>query len=322
MPHPAPPRSAQSSPAPPALSPGQWLMAVVVTVCAMALLQLAQHLFFMNLPMFWYHATAAALNSAAVTVIIVLYLTWRRTALAAEEALRLLQTSERLREDLTSMLVHDLKHPLTASLLGSRILLERRDALEPAEREMLAIAIQNQTRLVGMIEDLLDIARAEGDHMPVHLEPTDLAVVINAVLDEAAPQAHGAGLALAVGLVDCPLALCDADKTRRILADLLANALKFTPAGGHVTVSLRPVGGEAQVTVRDDGPGIPESLHDRIFEKYAQAEAAATGHRMSVGLGLTFCKLATEAQGGRVWVDSGEGRGSAFTVALPLASPA
>jgi signal transduction histidine kinase len=305
----------------PQLRPRDWVQAILMAFCSMALLQLAQHEFLMDLPMLWYHVAATVLSAVVVLVSIVLYLRWRRTAMTAEEALRQLRLSEALREDLTSMLIHDLKNPLTASLLGSQMLQARQDALEPAEQEMLSIAIQNQKRLVTMIEDLLDIARAEGGHMPVHLAPHDLGPVITAAVEEIAAQAREAALTLTVDLGACPPARCDVDKTRRVVGNLLANAVKFTPAGGHIQVSLRQAQAEALVTVRDDGPGIPEHLHERVFEKYAQAQAAAEGHRMSVGLGLAFCRLAVEAQGGRIWVESATGQGSSFTFALPLHSP-
>lgn len=298
----------------------RWLGAVVLALVSMGLLQLAQHEFLMQLPMVWYHAVATVLNAIVVSVVVVLYRQWRASALQAEEALGRLRASEALREDMTHMLVHDLKTPLTASLVASQMLLQRGGVLGDAERELLSMAVRGQTRLTGMIEDLLDIARAEGEEMPLQLADNDLGPMIQAAVDEAALAAEEAEIKLAVDLEACPPVRSDAEKTRRVVANLLANAIKFTPRGGQVTVGLRSAAREALVTVRDNGEGIPEGLQERIFEKFAQAQAAAEGHRMSVGLGLSFCRLAVEAQGGRIWVESTVGKGSTFSFSLPLSA--
>lgn len=113
--------------------------------------------------------------------------------------------------------------------------------------------------------------------------------------------------------------MADSEKIRRVVHNLLDNALKYTPRGGTVRASAAETEHEVLVAVRDSGEGIPEHLRERIFDKFAQAEAAREGRRLSVGLGLAFCRLALEAHGRRIWVDSVPGAGSTFTFALPSA---
>jgi two-component system sensor histidine kinase VicK len=124
-------------------------------------------------------------------------------------------------------------------------------------------------------------------------------------------------LRLEVG--DAPLsAHVDRGKIVRVLDNLLANAIRFTPAGGLIVVRVFEKGGSAVITVEDSGAGIPESLRTRIFEKFGQVEASRIGLKMSVGLGLYFCKLVMDAHGGSIWVESTEGEGSVFGLSLPL----
>lgn len=210
--------------------------------------------------------------------------------MAAHEALQQLRVSEAMRDDLTAMLVHDLKNPLTSSLIGSRMLLTRSANLPEQERGMLEMAVRSQVRLVSMIEDLLDVARAEEGKLPVNLVENGLMPIIESAVDEAQLPAQLAKVHLSADLGGCPPVLSDAEKVRRVVANLVENAIKFTPEGGQIVVSLRCRDGEAQVSVKDTGQGLPPNSHEAIFDKFMQA--SSDGPRLSVGLGLTFCKLA------------------------------
>jgi len=293
-------------------------VAVVLAVAAMLVVQGVMHAFFMRLPMLQYHLVTAALNAAVVVVAAVLYVKWRHAALRAQEALRQLQASEALRADLTSMLVHDLKNPLTGSLAASQMLLAHGQDLSDTARDFLDMAIRGQKRLVSMIEDLLDTARAEEGKLPLNLADNDLAPIIEQAVAEVALSAAQAEVHLITQFAPCAPVPSDADKVRRIVGNLLSNAIKFSPRGSSITVSLNCTPEQAVVAVQDTGPGVPLELQERIFDKFAQVEAAAGGHRLSVGLGLTFCKLAVEAQGGRIWTESVPGEGSTFSFSLPL----
>ncbi|MHB8995903.1 MAG: sensor histidine kinase [Armatimonadota bacterium] len=293
-----------------------WPAVVVLAVIAMVLLQWLLHEFFMRLPMLQYHLVSALVNAVVVSVTAILYIQWRRTAVTAHEALRQLRASEALRDDLTSMLVHDFKNPLTVSLMWSKMLLERSQTLTAAERDMLHMAVRAQKRLVSMVEDLLDVARAEEGMLPIKLGENDLAEIIQNAASEAALPVEQAGVQLSVELAACPPVISDADKLRRVVDNLLTNAIKFTPKGGRVSVSLNCTDTDAVVSVRDTGQGFPLGSHERIFDKFTQG--SSDGPRLSVGLGLTFCKFAIEAQGGRIWAESTPGKGSTFTFSLPL----
>ena len=115
-----------------------------------------------------------------------------------------------------------------------------------------------------------------------------------------------------------PHPTADDDKLRRILVNLLGNALKFTPRGGTITLEAKPDGECLRFGVRDTGEGIPKEAFERIFEKFGQVETRKSGRKMSTGLGLTFCRLATEAHGGSIWVESEVGVGSTFYFTIPL----
>jgi signal transduction histidine kinase len=125
------------------------------------------------------------------------------------------------------------------------------------------------------------------------------------------------------GSPQLPLLRADEDKIRRTLTNLLGNAIKFTPSGGTVTLLVGPQQEAEAVTgvwfaVADTGEGIPHEAFGRIFEKFGQVESRQSGRNMSTGLGLTFCKMAVEAHGGRIWVESEPGQGSKFQFVIPL----
>ena len=239
----------------------------------------------------------------------------RRQLLESNERL---QKLESLREDMTAMLVHDLKSPLISSGMALQAVLRRQQpvsCLTPEELNFLQMARDSQVRLGGMIDDMLQIARAEGGQMP--LERTELALceIVAAAADDAEPWVQRAQLQL-VRECEGPVSVNgDAQKLRRVVDNLLTNAVKFTPAGGTITVSAGVDGPTAWLRVKDTGQGIAPEFQETVFEKFGQV---AMGHRMSVGLGLTFCKLVAEAHGGTVCLDSKPGEGSTFTVTIPV----
>ncbi|MDP6507225.1 MAG: ATP-binding protein, partial [Planctomycetota bacterium] len=121
-------------------------------------------------------------------------------------------------------------------------------------------------------------------------------------------------------LTDSPLLLsCDAELIKRVIQNLLGNALKFTPSDGTISVSILNGGDTVKIAITDSGPGIPEDYRDKIFEKYGQVEARQQGKKYSTGIGLSFCKLAVEAHGGEIGVDSEVGKGSTFWFKIPTA---
>lgn len=237
------------------------------------------------------------------------------------ESYRKLQDLERLRDDLTHMIVHDLRTPLTSLLSGLQTVPLVGD-LSETQTEMLEIAVEGGQTLLGMINDLLDVEKMEQESVPLDLAPLTAAGLIERATAQVAMLARSSGLTLINQVpMDLPPFWGDEDKLRRTLVNLLGNAIKFTPACGSVTMTAETREGEMLFIVRDTGEGIPPEAFERIFEKFGQVENRTAGRKMSTGLGLTFCKLAVEAHGGRIWVESRPGAGSAFFFTLPCSPP-
>jgi len=228
---------------------------------------------------------------------------------------------EALRDDLTGMIVHDLRTPLTSLLSGVQAL-RFVGGREPAEQEILNNAIGGGETLLAMINDLLDISKWESGSLVLDKQPLQPADAIEYALTQTAPLARRNGLRVARNIPsDLPAIGADRDLLRRSLTNLLGNAVKFTPRGGIVTVSASYDPAEAAVVfaVGDTGEGIPAHQVLRIFDKFGQVESRKAGRKMSTGLGLTFCKLVAEAHGGRIWVESKLGKGSRFLFTIPAA---
>lgn len=233
-----------------------------------------------------------------------------------------LKESELLREDLIDMIVHDMRVPLTA-VLGS---MEALSDLAPSDHtpecaELIALAMSSGQSLLRMVDHLLDISRIEQRRFTLIRESTPVALLV----DEAAYQVRVAARRkkqeLTIGMgPGIPDVLVDADRVTRVLVNLLSNALKCTPNGGKISVRAdfdRP--NKCVVfAVSDNGIGIPEEYHEKIFDKFFQAEAYRARSSMSSGVGLAFCKLVTEAHGGRIWVESEPGVGSTFRFTIPV----
>ena len=227
---------------------------------------------------------------------------------------------ETLRDDLTGMIVHDLRTPLTTLLSGVRTL-KFVGGRDPAEAEILDNAIVGGETLLAMVNDLLDIGKFESGSLVLDKRPLQPGEVIEYALTQTAPLAKLNGLKVARNLpAGLPTIVADEDKLRRALINLLGNAVKFTPRGGIVTVAASYDPAERVVTfaVGDTGEGIPAQSVKRIFDKFGQVESRKAGRKMSTGLGLTFCKLVAEAHGGRIWVESKLGKGSRFLFTIPV----
>lgn len=229
---------------------------------------------------------------------------------------------DKVKNDLTHMIVHDLRTPLTSLLTGLQTL-QGAESLVDVEREILEISVSGGNTLLGMINDLLDISKMEDGSMTLDRSEFALSDVTTEAFRQVAWLAEEKQLALHAEIApDVPKLCADEDKLRRVLVNLLGNAVKFTPREGLITVSadLNSMEKEIVIRVRDTGEGIPKDSFERIFEKFGQVETRQAGKSMSTGLGLTFCKLVVEAHGGRIWVESEPGEGSTFSFTLPLTS--
>ncbi len=221
------------------------------------------------------------------------------------------------RQFITETLVHDLRSPMSAVLGALNVIEEScRETNDDHLYRAVEIADHGTQRALRLVEAMLDIARLEtGQEKPV-LETVDLAAVSGEVIGEFTSQCHNYGLTLHNYITeDCSPVQADPLKVSRILANLLDNAVKFTPRGGEIRISTSLVGEEVQVCVRDTGPGVPPEYGEKIFERFSQVPGQV-GRRRGSGLGLAFCKLAVEAQGGRIWVEMAPEGGSRFVFTL------
>jgi signal transduction histidine kinase len=234
-----------------------------------------------------------------------------------QETVAELRRVERLRDNLTSMIIHDLRSPLSG-VMGYADLLKRRagSKLDAKELGYVQTLLDAAQRLNEMITSLLDTNRLEAGEMPLNVADCDLIALINTTLDQHAGMLGRRQLSRNYGPTPI-FARCDADLVRRIMGNLLSNAVKFTDADGEIAVLIEKQSDQAvQVSIYDNGRGIPPESHRKIFEKFGQLEVPT---RHSTGLGLTFCKLAIEAQGGAIGVESAVGAGSRFWFTLPAA---
>jgi two-component system sensor histidine kinase GlrK len=226
-----------------------------------------------------------------------------------------LRDLDRMKEEFFASISHDFRSPL-AAIGWSAELLQGGAAgpLTPKQVRLVQGIQQSSRRLLGLVNQILDLGRLRAGRLTLDRQPTSLAALVGACADEVRPLADRAGLRLDVAVPDdLPKVDVDPERIQQVFANLLGNAVKFTPAGGVVTVSGAATAPEVLVRVRDTGIGIPAPLLPRIFDRYEQAHPGRGG----TGLGLAVVKELVEAHGGRVAVESEEGRGTCFTVALP-----
>jgi len=225
---------------------------------------------------------------------------------------------DELRTDLTSMIFHDLRSPLGNIISSLEVLQMTLPTDDETLQSILSIANRSSRRLSRLIDSLLDLGQLEAGQAVLNKTSASLRAVIVEAIEEVHPVAEAKGLQLQLRLTqpDLPNVEMDADMVRRIVINLLENATKYTRSGGRITITAAAADLEVSVSVTDTGLGI--SPHDQkiIFSKFARVQHA--GGPKGLGLGLAFCRLAVEAHGGRIMVESEEGKGTTFTFTLPL----
>jgi signal transduction histidine kinase len=240
---------------------------------------------------------------------------------------RQLERLAKAREELTALIVHDLRTPLSGLLMVLQLLDQEDRALLPeAHQQLVDVALVTGEDMAGMIGDLLHLHAIESGALELRRVKADAAEVIQSAVRHVEPLARARELEIRTETApELPALWVDEGMIRRVVTNLLGNALRFSPDRGHITIRVERSGAEAVFSVADEGPGIPLDLQRKVFEKFARADEEASKH-ISTGLGLTFAKLAVEAHGGRIWVDSPwpppasaePGRGTRFSFALPL----
>ncbi len=233
-----------------------------------------------------------------------------------------LRQAEGMRDDLTNMIVHDLRNPLTAltanlDLIGKTM---NNPAFPDAPPRFLAGARLAGQRMTGMIDDLLNVSKFEAGELRPALAPTYLPTLLADKVESYRSQAQKENKSITLNApAEMPTVLADGNLIGRVVDNLLSNAFKYTDAGGTIAVEADSRGSQISVRVRDDGQGIPPEFVSKIFTKFVQVtQPNGAPLRKGTGLGLAFCRLAVEAHGGKINVDSAPGHGSTFAFTLPV----
>jgi signal transduction histidine kinase/DNA-binding NarL/FixJ family response regulator len=243
----------------------------------------------------------------------------RRAALAVENA-RLFHEARRAtraRDEMLAIVAHDLRNPLNTISMSTQVLDELTDAgAAPVQARQVEVILRSVRRMNELIQDLLDIKRIESGRLLVEPRPEDPGALIREALEILRPLAEARAQRLEHELGRLPPVLADPPRIQQLISNLVGNAIKFTPAGGSIVVRAAADTDEIRVCVEDTGPGIPAEQLPHVFGHFWQADRA---DRRGIGLGLAIAKGIAEAHGGRIWVSSREGGGSAFFFTLPTA---
>ncbi len=238
----------------------------------------------------------------------------RRQNREVQTSLVRLQELEQLRDNLVQMIVHDVRSSLTTIVVSLDLLEDKVPLVDCPAAGLLRKARDAANRLSRMTAQVLDIGRLESGRMPLYKTDSDLTQTALLAMDS---------IPASEGVPNCRLdapesvrLLHDTEVIRRVIENLVCNAIKFSPKGSPVIIAVAREGGAARVSVTDSGPGIPAASHGRIFEKFAQLRPE--DNRFGTGLGLAFCKLAVEAHSGQIGVISLVGQGSTFWFTLPI----
>jgi PAS domain S-box-containing protein len=237
----------------------------------------------------------------------------------AERARHEAEAASRAKDEFLATISHELRTPLSPILAWSRML--REGGLEPERASHALEVIERSARTQAqLIEDLLDVSRIMAGKMRLDVRPVMLAPIVERALEVVRPSADAKGLRLHVVLdSEAGAVLGDDGRLQQVVWNLLANAVKFTPKGGRVQVSLARVDSHLEVAVADTGEGMDAEFLPHVFDRFRQADASMTRNQGGLGLGLAIVRHIVEAHGGRVRAESaGRGRGSTFVVELPL----
>jgi two-component system phosphate regulon sensor histidine kinase PhoR len=231
------------------------------------------------------------------------------------------QRLEAIRAEFVATVSHELRTPL-AALHGAALTLTRRGQALPAEtrQKLLGMIAAQSKRLASLVEDILLAGQLDAGSLRVGHEPFDAAAVARAAVDEARHKAAMKAMLRISASDDLPRVLGDEARTHQVLANLIDNAVKYSPAGSRVDVEVQRENGKIRFSVRDRGPGIPRAEQEHVFEKFYRLDP---DHRHGVGgsgLGLYICRQLVSSMHGKIWVESAPQYGSTFAFDLPIAS--
>lgn len=228
---------------------------------------------------------------------------------------------DRLKDDFVLTASHELRSPLTSVQGFAELLMLERDSLTPKQLETVEVILDNCRHLVRLLNDLLDLARSDAGRLVVKPQPTEVAPLIEDVVRTMRGQTEPRGQLLSEDVQPgLPLINVEPARIRQILVNLLTNAHEYSPEGASIEVSARTVAAEVEISVTDNGPGIPAEQLGRIFERFTRGDAGLTQRVGGTGLGLAISKSLVELHGGSIAAESTPGVGSTFSVRLPVAT--
>jgi two-component system sensor histidine kinase/response regulator len=272
----------------------------------------------------WLHwsATSVRNSSGRVEYFLAMYEDTDAQHAANEAATAHLASIERLNQ-LKSEFITLVSHEFRTGLVGIQGFSEMiRDSQDLAREDIKAFAAdinKDAQRLNRMINDMLDLDRIEAGRLTLHMEPVDINVVLQDAVERARAPSERHVFEVKLDPAQ-PVTLCDADRVAQIVANLLTNAVKYSPDGGEIVVSSRASEGVVEVSVRDHGVGIAPEFAKRLFSRYERYEKTS-GKIIGTGLGLAIARQIVEMHGGRIWVDTTVGSGSDFRFTLPISPP-
>jgi PAS domain S-box-containing protein len=237
-----------------------------------------------------------------------------------QEARREAEASNRTKDELLAVVSHELRTPLN-SILGYARLVQNGALDDAARKHAVDVIVRNATALSGVVDDLLDLSRLVTGGLTLTLERCSVVDVVEEAIDVVRPAVDSKRLAIDLAGDASAEVFCTPDRIRQVVLNVLMNAIKFTPAGGHIDVSVRRCEQEVEIAVRDDGEGISQAALAHIFEPFRQEDRSTTRAHGGLGLGLALVKYLVELHGGRVTAESpGKGLGATIRTFLPVNS--
>ena len=308
-----------------------WLVDVVLLAAVVALASKERLLPYTWRYVFWTAIPFAIMASLAVLLVVL----WDRSPLitvvliapmvaialyqrSVQSSLDRLREVDRLKDEFVAVASHELRTPL-ASVYGAAITLRQHDLDAETRDSMLAVIFHESDRLARIVNDVLWASRLESGSLRTTVERCDAAELAKEVVADARPRLPaGCSLELTAPATLPPVA-ADPEKLRRVLVNLVDNAVKYSPDGGRIDVDLAASDGYVRFAVRDQGLGIPEAEQERVFDKFHRLDPYLQRGVSGTGLGLYICRELVRQMNGRIWVESSAGEGSMFSIELPVA---